>query len=145
MKGTSMVHILVTHTLIVKIYFLPSRSNINPNIKHEKIKENSVRGSISSSRNMRFIDSIMNITKSQTQHTSNVIGVTFFFNSNLNRLGKHLLGAVFFFLVPLGVPSSSKLTSRIELKLESSREFVEAEAIFMRLCGTGALRCVGWS
>ena len=64
MKGTSMVHILVTHTLIVKIYFLPSRSNINPNIKHEKIKENSVRGSISSSRNMRFIDSIMNITKS---------------------------------------------------------------------------------
>jgi len=40
--GTSIVAILVTHTLIVNIYFLPSKSNINPNIKQLNDSEISV-------------------------------------------------------------------------------------------------------
>lgn len=64
MKGTNIVAIDVTQTLIVKIYFLPSKSNRNPKIMQLNIKVNSVLGSMLSSWKIRLIERMMKMIKS---------------------------------------------------------------------------------
>ena len=64
MKVTNIVAIDVTQTLIVKIYFLPSKSNRNPKIMQLNIKVNSVLGSMLSSWKIRLIERMMKMIKS---------------------------------------------------------------------------------
>jgi hypothetical protein len=65
MKGTSIVEMLVTHTLIVNICFLPRISNRKPNSKQLKESEIMVVSKmIYLNPNTRFTESMRNITKS---------------------------------------------------------------------------------
>lgn len=96
--GTRIVDILVTHTLIVKIYFLPSISKRKPNIKQLNVNDSSVLSSKPCSPKFRFIANIKKMTKSYTKHVISVMGVTLLFSSSLNILGRHLKSSLFLLL-----------------------------------------------